>query len=137
MFGEDSYVQNKEGDTVIIAQHGGNGNFGGGTGYSGGGDKNSKGGSNGSNGEGVRGGQGSGFDISDIVLKHFVLSPGDGGKPSDIYKYGCGGGGVLVDGYGPNPFGGGSGEGYGGGGDAYHSGSPGSEGVVLLEVKAK
>jgi len=66
-------------------------------------------------------------------LDHFVLSPGDEGEPYS--NYGGGGGGILVDNFGPssNDY---CGKGYGGGGGEYsnHGGLPG---MVLIEVKPK
>ena len=52
-------------------------------------------------------------------------SPGEGGRPS---LNGGGGGGVLIDGQGPDA-GGARAEGYGGGGDSYSGGAPGA--VIL------
>ena len=126
---------------TIIAEPGNVGRFGdGGNGYSGGGGccDYCSGGSSGEDGaSGVnswtdafyRGGHGTGEDLKAIILDNFVLSPGNGGKPS-VYEYGGGGGGgVLINGGGWN---GGiySGEGYGGGGgDEY-----GGPGAILVEI---
>ena len=137
-FKGDSFVKNKEGETIINAPKGGDANHNRkwlekcGSGYSGGGSNfQCKGGSNGMDGEGKNGGHGSGIDISKIFLDNFVLSPGDGGEPNG--NFGGGGGGILVDNFGPDS----SdylGKGYGGGGGY---GRYGLSGVVLLEVKPK
>ena len=106
-------------------------------GYSGGGSKNGNGGSNGEDGKNF-GGKGSHFDLSSITeLKTFHLSAGAGGlktTPNEkigIGAYGGGGGGVLVDGEGPqsSKY---AGQGYGGGNSQY-KGDAGS-GVVLVEI---
>ena len=132
-YGEDSFVKNNDGETIINALQGGKSypNIGG-RGYSGGGGQGSKGGSNGSDGEGSTGGSGTGTDISEISLNHFVLSPGDGGE---VYgsNYGGGGGGILVDNFGPDSsyY---QGKGYGGGAGGYYY-TYGHPGMVLIEVK--
>ena len=120
-----------------MASRGTNANYGGGgNGYSGGGDQGNKGGSNGMNGEGENGGSGSGTNISEISLEHFVLSPGDGGEPYDG-DFGGGGGGILVDNFGPDSddtYG----KGYGGGGGVGGSGNGyGLPGMVLIEIDTK
>ena len=137
-FKGDSFVKNKEGETIINASKGGDAKRNRdwlekcGSGYSGGGSKfKCKGGSNGMDGEGKNGGHGSGTDISEIFLDNFVLSPGDGGEPND--NFGGGGGGILVDNFGPDSseY---QGKGYGGGGGYGGYGLPG---MVLIEVKPK
>ena len=140
--GENSFVKNNDGMIIINALQGGNGyNTTGGPGYSGGGGRSSKGGSNGSNGQGDQAGQGSGIDISKIDLDHFVLSPSDGGEPiSGPQSFGGGGGGILVDNFGPKTNFGpmatkNNGKGYGGG--AGGLGGYGLPGMVLIEVKPK
>ena len=130
----DSFINSKEGATIIKANGGRNAYYGGGgNGYSGGGG-HGKGGSNGMNGEGENGGSGSGTNISEIFLDHFVLSPGDGGEPY-VNGAGGGGGGILVDNFGPDSddsCGKGYGGGDGGGGNGY-----GLLGMVLIEVDTK
>ena len=128
-----SYVKNNEGEFIISALPGEKGSDPyGGNGYSGGGGQGSKGGSNGSDGEGSRGGSGTGTDISEISLNHFVLSPGDGGDGS---YHGGGGGGILVDNFGSdsNDY---QGKGYGGGAGGYYY-TYGHPGMVLIEVNPK
>ena len=94
------------GEVVIEAMPGqqADGHFGGG-GYSGGGATGGLGGSDGSNGGNSSsrggsniypGGDGSGFDLSLVSMKNFILTPGAGGKP--LAQFGGGGGGVLVNG---------------------------------------
>ena len=88
------------------------------------------------------GGQGTHFDISAIPVKHFVLSPGAGGRgiSGGIDGAGGGGGGVLVDGAGPSGAGPLHGEGYGAGGGGYCSNTDcpqdeyGYDGVVVLDL---
>ena len=138
-FKGDSFVKNKKGETIIKAPKGGDANHYRdwlercGSGYSGGGSNciECKGGSNGLDGEGKNGGHGSGMDISEFFLDKFMLSPGDGGEPNG--NFGGGGGGILVDNFGPDSsvY---QGQGYGGGGGY---GRYGLSGVVLLEVKPK
>ena len=140
---ETSSLQTSEGKTIITAapgedSHGNNG----GAGYSGGGGGagyNNYGGDGGedggdgydsSDGYGNPGGAGSGLDISTIRLEHFSLSPGVGGLRNS--RYGGGGGGVMVDGSGPQETVN-DGQGYGGGGGG-HVVSPGP-GLVILEIK--
>jgi len=106
--------------------------YGGGDGYSGGGGINAMGGSGGGDGvngtkSGTRwgqGGKGSGEDVTQIKMRNFKLTPGEGGE--DLW--GGGGGGVLVNGEGPRQSGS-DGEGYGAGGGR----DEGLPGVVLLE----
>ena len=141
---QDSFVREKNGQNILLAQPGGHGGTGspskGGVGYSGGGSGGTgyKGGSNGSDGEGDNGGIGSGFDISTISLEHHILSPGNGG---DLYEnYGGRGGGVLVDNIGPaclDCLGYGSGYGGGGGGGNVGFTNYGLQGMVLIETKPK
>ena len=63
----------------------------------------------------------------------FVLSsPGEGGEGGvDYPTYGGGGGGILIDGYGPSGGEDGRGQGYGGGGGGFQSGNPG---VIVFEL---
>ena len=116
------------------------------------------GGSNGENGNGEhwggvsgKGGRGSGVDISTFDMKHFNLTPGNGGHAQKIYiqdrrrgsksnrgwNYICGGGGggVIVNGAGPNlnHTHKSDGQGYGGGQGGGQKGQP-MKGVVLIEV---
>ena len=65
------------------------------------------------------------MDISSYTLTNFVLTPGSGGD----HQCGGGGGGVLVNGRGPE-FYTGMGEGYGGSGEGY-----GSPGAILIAIK--
>ena len=107
-----------------------------------------KGGSNGGYGEGAGGGKGSGDDVTSFVFSSWKLSPGDPGQgyngsyasysSSYIYKifYGGGGGGVLVDGAGPEisgTYAAYEGKGYGGGRGYVYYGSGGA-GVILIEI---
>merc|ERR1712181_188601 len=97
---------------------------------------------NGGDGEGGNGGAGSGLNLSSIRLEQFTLSPGDGGKKHQQGNFHCGGGGggIMVDGVGPQDKDW-VGQGYGGGQGGYNreSETPGSPrpGVVLLEIKKK
>ena len=133
------------GETIITAQPGGESDrYDGGAGYSGGGGGSSNtardggdGGKDGGDGDnsaiGNLGGRGSGQDISTTIhLQQFSLTPGRGGQK--IGMYGGGGGGIMVDGSGPQDtvY---IGQGYGGGKGGY-SGNPGT-GLVLLEIKPK
>ena len=140
-YGQDSVFRLKNGQNVLTAQAGGDGDsydsLVGGDGYSGGGSGGyngggEKGGSDGSDGNGSYRGSGSIFDISTISLKYHTLSPGNGGEP--IESFGGGGGGVLVDNVGP-AYGTHQGQGYGGGGgyNQYH----GLQGMVLIEANPK
>ena len=81
-----------DGDNLITASRGGNGyRDQGGNGYSGGGGGNycctgvgGAGGTNGGdgiNGTQYSGGQGNNLDISTLLMKNFVLTPGQGGEP--------------------------------------------------------
>jgi len=77
-------------------------------------------------------GRGSVVNISNITLEHFQLTPGAAGTGNG--SYGGGGGGLLVDGEGPQTFSSlFDGQGYGGGksvaGDSAHPG------IVIIEVK--
>ena len=71
--------------------------------------------------------------MTDYIFSSWTLTPGAGGKFQDDFydNFGGGGGGVMVDGAGPqaNEF---QGQGYGGGGDG--GGLHGLQGVILLEV---
>ena len=90
-------------------------------------------------------GNGTGEDVTLYHLEHWKITPGVGGKDTFIniahWHNGGGGGGVLVNGYGPHRVHDGQGEGYGGGGGSsfdshYHhiEGDRGLRGVVLIEV---
>ena len=105
------------------------------------------GGSNGSDGEGSSSdgtyGHGSGNDLSKYRLDNWKLSPGEGGQgwvdptsdPAEPYWCGGGGGGVLINGRGPERESKSIGQGYGGGG-ATNNGSwiHGLPGVILMEI---
>ena len=134
-------VKTKDGLSVIQAPAGEDGVYGsfdGADGFSGGGGDGEflfgSGGSDGRDGEagsGGQGGKGSGLDISSYDLINFVLTPGSGGR----HRCGGGGGGVLVNGEGPEHYSG-SGEGYGGGGEGCnYSSRYGSPGAILIEIK--
>ena len=105
-------------------------------GWSGGGGPNCIGGSDGGDGIGA-GGKGTGEKLSSFPMDSFILTPGVGGQ-----SYGAdggGGGGVLVDGTGPEEWDPTQGQGYGGGGADFTSqGNSGAEsglrGVILLEM---
>ena len=147
--GQASSVSISGGDTVT-AQPGQDGQGDdGGDGYSGGGANGSSGhggdgGTDGGNGENGwigssghqgTGGSGTGEDISVYSFTTWTLAPGDGGVQ---YANGCGGGGggILVDGEGPqsSEY---RGQGYGGGA-AGCTGDVGDEaglqGVILIEI---
>ena len=69
-----------------------------------------------------------------LTIAHSISSPGEGGKS----RWGGGGGGVLIDGQGPqrehNDRGDDrQGEGYGGGGGYGGWGTPGLPGAVILD----
>jgi len=124
------------GDTLVAAAgHHNPGDYLGGDGYSGGGGYNKcNGGSDGGGGESGEGestgGSGTGEDITSYALQYYKLSPGAGGQHRGFY--GGGGGGVLVDGAGPDgPID--NGQGYGGGGTH----DTGNSGVVILEFIGK
>ena len=89
------------------------------------------GGSDGSAGEGSGGGSGTGEDIREYVFTAWTLTPGAGGIHYEDGCYGGGGGGVMVDGAGPDTdqY---TGQGFGGGGSG--RGTNGLEGLVLLEI---
>ena len=113
------------------------------------------GGSDGSDGHGGwnqsgKHGNGTGVSLNQISMQYFHLAPGDGGTQDSGIEYkseqvfGGGGGGVLVDGVGPDRESTCQGEGYGGGAGALltHSstkknnfvGAVGLPGVILIEV---
>ena len=138
--GKSSFVQGEDGTLLVSAEPGACGTgFSGGHGYSGGGgprfkgDSSGKGGSNGSDGEDERGygGFGSGVDLTQLPVDLFVLAPGAEGMGWGEQR-GGGGGGVLIDGEGPEALKGG-GEGYGGG--AGGKNSLGLPGAVIVEYK--
>lgn len=145
--GELSSLETSEGETIITAQPGEKSDHkDGGAGYSGGGGGSfyggGDGGEDGGDGDnshphgdtnGHLGGRGSGQDISTTIhLQQFSLTPGRGGQRNG--RYGGGGGGIMVDGSGPQDtvY---NGQGYGGG-QGIHGGNPGP-GLVLLEIKPK
>ena len=94
-------------------------------------------------------GQGTGVSLDQYSMEYFNLSPGFGGT-ADVgingpeVALGGGGGGVLVDGFGPNREAKCQGEGYGGGGGGMTtgkffkwnnpSGHFGLPGVILVEL---
>jgi len=133
--------------------HDGNGYSGAG-GYSGGGglghygyDRGCDGGTDGGDGEDCDygyGGRGTGDDVTAYNMDNFVLMPGAGGKyyynfTISNYRYGGGGGGVLVNGDGPQRYSDIQGEGYGGGGGPHKVSGvwhyDGLPGVILMEVE--
>ena len=144
----ESYVELAGGDRWLRAGRGEDAVGGhGGSGYSGGGGGGvsyncGAGGRDGGNGEGL-GGAGSGMDLArNISLSAYLLSPGDGGATHTAVTgscYGGGGGGVLLDGAGPQDTQW-DGAGYGGGQGGYWReevpGNPG-QGLVLLEIQPK
>merc|ERR1712110_10559 len=128
---------------TLEAEPGENWNFGnGGNGFSGGGGYgcSCNGGSNGGDGAGDGdtnlGGKGTGEKLSSFPMDSFILTPGVGGQ----YHGSCGGGGggVLVNGAGPDEWDTTQGQGYGGGGCYYNSQGTivdvGLRGVILLEM---
>ena len=143
-YGQSS-IYTIDGATVEV-EAGNDGYQDGGDGYSGGGafDGMNLGGSDGGDGGSqgnYNGGRGSEVDIRSLKFNNFVLSPGSGGSyeiDGDWREdYGGGGGGVLVNGQGPQEIVYTQGEGYGGGGgdavrDMYYN--LGHPGVILLEV---
>ena len=120
-------------------------------GYSGGGgygyDSGCDGGTDGGDGEDCYyglGGLGNGDDVTAYKMDNFVLMPGAGGKyyynfTISNYRYGGGGGGVLVNGDGPQRYSDIQGEGYGGGGGPHKVSGvwhyDGLPGVILMEVE--
>ena len=122
--------------------------YAGGYGFSGGGqytlgsDSGYQGGSDGSAGGGSLGGSGTGKDISEYVFTTWTLTPGDGGSPGACgtnhrNQCGGGGGGVLVDGAGPDttrPEL--RGKGFGGGGNGASNANDGLQGIILLEISS-
>jgi len=132
---ESSFVVINKNQT-IEAQHGHYaGPRYGGDGYSGGGANGCDGGSDGSDGQCFNGGKGTGENVSSFNFDNFQLSAGAAGESSGFYGItGGGGGGILVDGKGPETSAMldiTAGEGYGGGGTSLQWGKPG---IVLLEV---
>ena len=103
------------------------------------------GGSNGRDGEGSSSdgtfGHGSGENLANYKLDNWKLTPGEGGKgwndptgdPAEPYRCGGGGGGVLINGRGPERESKAVGQGYGGGGAYNGTGIRGLPGVVLIE----
>ena len=94
-------------------------------------------------------GMGTGVSLDQISMQYFHLSPGNGGTQDSGIEYyteqvsGGGGGGVLVDGVGPDRESTCQGEGYGGGAGALTTqsykvnnfvGHLGLPGVILVEV---
>ena len=114
------------------------------------------GGRDGGDGHGLNSGQrvyhgnGTRVSLNHFSMQFFHLTPGDGGTQDEgigflgKYVFGGGGGGVLVDGVGPDREATCQGEGYGGGGGAKTTGSwfkknnllghLGLPGVILVEV---
>jgi len=90
-------------------------------------------GSNGENGPNHyynTGGEGTGEDIATFKLENFNITAGRGGCGTG------GGGGVLVDGNGPDQgIFGRTGQGYGGGGGGGSGYDVGNQGVILLEMR--
>ena len=108
-------------------------------GWSGGGGPNCNcnGGSDGSDGSGA-GGKGTGEKLSSFPMDSFILTPGVGGQFCSNLD-GGGGGGVLVNGAGPEEWDLTQGQGFGGGGCDYDSQGNdaknyGLRGVILLEM---
>ena len=133
---QSSKVDFAGGEIVLEALPGKDGQSGvGGAGYSGGGGYGSNGGgmggSDGSDGDNrdFPGGKGSGFDLSRLTLKNFILTPGTGGQPNG--KAGGGGGGVAVNGKIPHVNGENAGVGFGGGSAKSDSGY---HGCVIVEI---
>ena len=129
------------------AEPGEDGGTGGGSGYSGGGawcyrtDGCNGGYNGGDGGDGPyhRGGRGTGEDVTQYKFDHYKLSPGDAGErymkrlDTSYSGYaGGGGGGVLINGVGPDRYNKHQGQGYGGGGGRYYK--DGQPGVVILEI---
>ena len=136
--GGDSSLVHQNGTTLHKASGGLGGYIPGGNGYSGGGgagygsSNGGNGGSDGENGEdggAFAGGTGSGLNVTDLNIAGFEFTAGAGGA-SNI-TLGGGGGGVLVNGEGPE----GDEEdvGYGAGGDGGED--AGDNGVALIAIK--
>ena len=104
---------------------------GGGNGHDGG--MGGSGGSDGENSSTYHGGKGSGFDLSLVPLKNFILTPGAGGQPY-LGKYGGGGGGVVVNGKMPGVTSEFAGAGFGGGSAGYDPDFFGYQGCVIVEI---
>ena len=147
--GQDSALQDgADGADLLRAERGGDGHGDGGDGYSGGGACYSAvygdGGTDGSDGCcGGYGGSGSGLSLATFSLQSFSLMPGAAGIKHDhihVVQMGGGGGGVLVDGAGPQDLLW-DGQGYGGGQGGYYEQveTPGSAGpgIVLMEIGHK
>ena len=82
---------------------------------------------------------GLGFDLASINIQSFELRPGAGGEVPEDCCYAGGGGGVLVDGDGPQ-YSAKEGQGYGGGQGGFHFYDPwgsAGQGVVLIEINSK
>ena len=92
------------------------------------------GGAAGGSGYGTHGGHGTGADVTSYPFESLSLTPGDGGAVYDniLQIYGGGGGGVLVDGRGPEATEH-QGQGFGGGGGH----GPGLQGVIVLEMDSE
>ena len=112
------------------------------SGYSGGGGAGSSsyggaGGTNGGNGEDGEygaGGSGTGEDVSLYTFRSWLLTPGSGGQPNCADSwFGGGGGGLMVDGTGPeaSTY---QGQGYGGGANGNAAYGDGLQGLILLEI---
>ena len=80
-------------------------------------------------------GQGTHQDISKHYMQNFKITPGNGGLQNAYEGKICGGGGggVLIDGKGPERLNN-QGEGYGGGAGGKEGCSHGLPGAVLVEV---
>ena len=97
--------------------------------------------------DGGRGGQGphsnagggTGDDVTRYKFDYYVVTPGAGGEHYNISGWYCGGGGggVMVNGHGPEA-GKHQGQGYGGGGYRHSRGGSdmnhGNPGVIIMEI---
>ena len=88
-------------DGVILLAEPGRPGLDGGWSGGGGSNCNCNGGSDGSDGSGA-GGKGTGEKLSSFPMDSFILTPGVGGQPNG--SVGGGGGGVLVNGAGPEEW---------------------------------
>ena len=118
------------------------GQYPGSDGYSGGGGSShsrqgggmgGSGGSDGGNGTNYPGGKGSGFDLSLVHLKNFILTPGAGGQSRERHNVG-GGGGVTVNGKMPDVTSEYAGAGFGGGSAGSYPDFVGYQGCVMVEI---
>jgi len=137
--GQNSNVTSPNSSELSVTAQAGENNQGwvGGAGYSGGGGSGGgrnyggDGGSNGGDGKGGywSGGAGTGEDVSLYLFSAWTLGPGAGSKHRDYIA--GGGGGILVNGEGPQDPDHSLGAGYGGGGPSNALGHPG---VILIET---